>query len=570
MLYHIWMEAISRHAPLALVKKACYLAIPGFFLCALPCAVAEGESTWRSSLFPADWKPGDSDSAGRFLHDFSYAGYRRGEEPIPEDRAGTWFDATKEPFSADPSGVADSTAGIQAALDAAGQAGGGVVYLPAGTYRVAPQGEAKFALQLSGNNVVLKGAGKDRTFLFNDSIQMRNKSVVGLCPKTPVWWTSERMPKSQITGDLPKPTRTIPVADVSLFAPGDLVLVRSDITQRFIDEVGMTGIWKAGAAYPPGIIYCRRVTAIDPGSQTVEVDVPLRGFLRVADNARVAKAEKAEPLMESGIEDFSIGMRQHPGGGLDDDDSKNATPGTTAYEIFRAAAVVFDSAENCWARRIGTFRPESNPDNYHLLSHGLRIFRSRQLTVEDCEFSFPQYRGEGGNGYMFTLYGNDCLLKGCTGEAGRHNYSLGEMSANGNVIVRCKAKDGRLPSDFHMFFSLANLFDSTSCDGDFLQAILRTASNHGVTTTQSVFWNTQGLRYQPPVGEYRGHPTRNPQVIVMSEQWGDGYVIGTRGPASEVRTTNFAEGIGKGDNLEPPSLYEEQLRLRLAEKKGGR
>ena len=43
---------------------------------------------------------------------------------------------TDPPFNADPTGVADSTAAIQAALDAVGDMGGGTVFLPAGVYRV--------------------------------------------------------------------------------------------------------------------------------------------------------------------------------------------------------------------------------------------------------------------------------------------------------------------------------------------------------------------------------------------------------------------------------------------------
>ena len=38
---------------------------------------------WRSSLYPEDWTPGFADAQGRFLHDFSYAGYHKGEALIP-------------------------------------------------------------------------------------------------------------------------------------------------------------------------------------------------------------------------------------------------------------------------------------------------------------------------------------------------------------------------------------------------------------------------------------------------------------------------------------------------------
>ncbi|MFC3801395.1 S-layer homology domain-containing protein [Cohnella sp. GCM10012308] len=46
------------------------------------------------------------------------------------------FDATAAPYNADRGGVVDASAAIQQALDAAGDADGGTVYLPAGIYRV--------------------------------------------------------------------------------------------------------------------------------------------------------------------------------------------------------------------------------------------------------------------------------------------------------------------------------------------------------------------------------------------------------------------------------------------------
>ena len=44
-----------------------------------------------------------------------------------------WISVTAAPYSADPTGVADSTTAISNALSAI-PTGGGVVYLPAGTY----------------------------------------------------------------------------------------------------------------------------------------------------------------------------------------------------------------------------------------------------------------------------------------------------------------------------------------------------------------------------------------------------------------------------------------------------
>ena len=90
---------------------------------------------WRSSLYPDDWQPGVADSADRFLHDFSYAGYHRGEKPIPDIR-GQAVDVTQAPYRADPTGQKNSTVAIQSAIDSVAESGGGVVFLNAGTYRI--------------------------------------------------------------------------------------------------------------------------------------------------------------------------------------------------------------------------------------------------------------------------------------------------------------------------------------------------------------------------------------------------------------------------------------------------
>jgi hypothetical protein len=76
-------------------------------------------------------------------------------------------------FGADPTGAADSTSAIQQAIDAVGAAGGGVVHLPPGNYRIMPQASvnvdaamAEAALFINHDNVTLQGAGMLATRLF--------------------------------------------------------------------------------------------------------------------------------------------------------------------------------------------------------------------------------------------------------------------------------------------------------------------------------------------------------------------------------------------------------------------
>ncbi len=98
-------------------------------------AASLNSQTWRSSLYPDNWSPGYSDSKGRFLHDFSFAGYHGGMEIIPQNSKKIVV-VTLTPYNADKTGVVDATVAIQKAIDYVGQNGGGVVFLPAGEYSI--------------------------------------------------------------------------------------------------------------------------------------------------------------------------------------------------------------------------------------------------------------------------------------------------------------------------------------------------------------------------------------------------------------------------------------------------
>ena len=98
--------------------------------------------------------------AGRepVLPDFSYAGYRDSNEPLPDIEArvaqGPVFRVTD--FGAVPDDGQFDDAGIQAAIDAASERGG-VVLFPPGRFQILSDGEAR-GLSIRAPNVVLKGS----------------------------------------------------------------------------------------------------------------------------------------------------------------------------------------------------------------------------------------------------------------------------------------------------------------------------------------------------------------------------------------------------------------------------
>ncbi|MBC8009630.1 MAG: hypothetical protein H7067_06000 [Burkholderiales bacterium] len=534
-------------------------------------------ATWRSELYPVDGY--DSSAANletdKVIQDFSYAGYRAGEAPIP-DVAGPVIDGTAAPYGADPMGVRDATAAIQAALDAAGHAGGGVVYLPAGTYRISVSKDAQQALLLEHPNVVLRGAGRDRTFLVNTTFDdMRRKMVVRVRGPVAAGFRSVGTHRVALSRDLLNSTRVIPVADTAPFAVGDTVVVRNDITDEWIAEHGEPA-WEGQGARLGGLTYRRTVTAVDAPAGTITVDAPTRYALKLRDQARVHRLASA-PLAEVGLEDFSIGNVQHPGEAWGEED--NTKEGTPAYSVSGAFFIGVELARDCWVRRVSSFRPEGNTSTAHLLSGGIALTGATQVTVEDCVMGRPQYGGGGGNGYMYRL-GNtgECLIQHSEARFARHGFVISGIGSSGNVVHDClDAETGRATgasgsyatsgkgSDHHMHFSQANLIDAFTADGSWFEARYRpygSAPKHFLTAVHSVFWNTRGI------GD-------GPAAVVRSEQARYGYVIGTRGERSGVELPRRApagtdpvdhvEGEGKGDTLEPASLFLDQRARRLGQ-----
>jgi hypothetical protein len=563
------------------------LGMVSFFAGAAPASkqqhLASVDAPWRSALYPPDWNPTDKKfETDKLIQDFSYAGYRRGEVALPQIR-GPIFDAVRD-FGADASGQTDSTAAIQKAINAAG-VHGGVVYLAAGTFKVAPQENDSYALRIAADNVVLRGAGKNRTFLFNDSTAMRGRSIVLVQSSSANWNAKpEGSPETLVTRDLLTPTTVVPVADVSGFTVGDWIILRADATDEFIAEHNMTDLWAGKNAALGGVKFLRQITAIDGAGSTLRIDVPLRYYLKTRDKARIHKA--APHIEEVGLEHFSIGNREHSAtlGWSENDYSSN--PENGAYAVHGAYAVSFFMARNCWMTDVASYQPAVNTGKTQVLSCGVGLTHSRSITLQNCDFARPQYGGGGGNGYMYRLTNaQECLLQNCTASHARHGFVFSLMATSGNVIhggmaqfsgeqVAGWGKTNGTGSDHHMHLSQSNLIDNVSIRQDYFTAAYRGRWGgvpHGQSAVHSVFWNLNGLEYI----QGRGYLGDSP-FIVQSEQARYGYIIGTRGPAAGVSLAgrdnggnpermaplDHVEGEGRGDRLTPASLYLDQVSRR--------
>ncbi|MFT6400563.1 MAG: hypothetical protein ACJAYU_005341 [Bradymonadia bacterium] len=364
----------------------------------------------------------------------------------------------------------------------------------------------------------------------------------------------------QITADASSRAWFVEVEPGVDLSVGDDVEVGWTITPEFVAQHGMTDVW--GPFNDTWQTFFQRtVVSIErgAGADRVWLDIPLRYPIQTRDGPSIHRVTGL--LREFGIE--SLGLA-------------NAVDRESAWAHDRVSVLQLVDLVDCWVRDVHSFAPPSaadgDDDAPHLQSGGIRIEASKRVTVQDTHLASAQNRGGGGNGYLFEIRrSNEILTRDCTARAGRHNFIQNwGFGTSGCVWLRIHSSDGRGQttmdggvfttglSEFHHSLATANLIDASIID-DGWGAVNRThwSSGAGHSASENVAWNTTG----------RG--------VLRWYNFGHGYVIGT-GPAIDVATTivlpnsggtepeDYTEGLGRGELLQPVSLYEDQRALRLA------
>ncbi len=487
---------------------------------------------WYSSLYPEDWTPDYTDSQGRFLHDFSYAGYQNGEEALPSIENEPHFSVVD--YGARPDGQEDATLAFQEAINAA--ALGGVVWIPEGIYRI------DGLLTIEHSAVILAGEGPEKSRLwFTKNTNMTDQSSILF--KGVV----EQGLETPLSQEVDRRAMDVFVENSEGFGVGQDVALGWVITDAFVEEHGMSDYWTVfnGQWIP---FFRRELTAV--AGDRISLDVPSRYLAKLRDHASLRIEEGY--LSACGVQDIAIA---------------NAIPLSDALLFDRAHAIQLEGTKDCWIKNVHSFAP---PDQtHHLQSGGIKVLSSKRVTITDSRMEQAQNRGGGGNGYLFEVsQSSEILIQDSVGIAGRHNFIQNwGFGTSGCVFLRTDSREGVSEgalsstgfSEFHHSLAMANLIDSSTAE-DGWKAVNRLfySSGAGHTATENVFWNIQG------------------SGALYSYQYGQGYVIGSSDIAIYTEVSNvyesfgtdpedFSEGIGEGPTLLPPSLYEDQLRRRLSD-----
>ncbi len=340
-------------------------------------------------------------------------------EIIPADRKVDWSPGvqggipevpivkvvTDPPYNAVPNDGLDDRAAIQNAIDDAYAAGGGAVFLPAGTYDIQSRTATDGALVLK-SDVVIRGEGADRTQMQFD-LSAYTDDVAGF--KVLAYNYSAFTP---VTGGFSKGSQTITVSDPSLFNVGDYAEIEMENDSRISNED-----WALNAV---GEV----VKIVGVSGNQLALEKPLNyGY----DAARNPHIRRMAVVRDAGIERMYL----------------------TRLDSGPGQLIFFYNVANVWVREV---------ESYKVLNSHVYARAAYQCEVRDSYFHEAWGYGSGGEGYGVNLvkHVTNCLVEnnifrylrhpivvqvGASGNVFSYNYSLDRQSTLTDVSVH-----GHFPS----------------------------------------------------------------------------------------------------------------------------
>ncbi|GAB4516550.1 MAG: hypothetical protein OHK0046_22100 [Anaerolineae bacterium] len=245
-------------------------------------------------------------------------------------------------------GVTDDSQAFLNAIESVGNAGGGAIYIPEGTYLITQQ------LRISKSNIVLRGAGSDKTSLKlnitenSDAISFRRYEGYGAF--------------AAVVAGYERGSTTLTVDDPAKFKVGDYIEITQDNAAWMFTQPQFDKDWADEA-----VGQMLQVTAITGNNLTI--DTPL--FLTYSPALNV-RARSIREVKYAGIENLHI-VRVDPD---------------------NAVIMDFRSCVYCWVKNIES--------EYAFRIH-VRLERCYHCEVRDSYFHHAHAYGDGGQGYGVSL-----------------------------------------------------------------------------------------------------------------------------------------------------------------------
>lgn len=503
-------------------KRHVYLIL--LSLSAVTAAVAEPPpgAVLHSGLWGEDgerWDP-----AGR-LPDFSYAGYRRGEAPLPTREP----EASVKDFGAMGDGIADDTQAFQKALR---EAAGKTIRVPAGTYLITD------ILEIAASNTVLQGEDRERSRLkftkpLNEVKPNWGATTTGQPTSNYSWsggfvWVrgqlaSERLATVQSAAS--RGSRELTLSSVAGISVGDDVrlAMRDDAEKSLAQHLYQADAGPIENLERTSVSFAARVTNVDASRQRIEFDRPLPTDVEPRWGPALYKALSS--VEEVGIERLTFEFPDQP------------YKGHFTELGFNAVAV---SGRNCWIQDIHVRNCDSGIFLSGTNSTLTRVLFTSQRQTEQSRWA------SGHHG--ITLGGQDNLLSDFSFQTRFMHDITVSRGSSGNVAMRGSGLD--LCFDHHRYAPHSNLFT----DIDLGEGKRMFQSGGGAALGRhSAAWET-----------FWGIRSRRPQT--WPKGWGPDLMNLVGLPAQEAAAT-AEQGRwfepADAEQLWPRNLYTAQLNKRL-------
>ena len=479
---------------------------------------------------------GERWAAGSRLPDVSFAGYRRGEEPIPEPAVA----ASVTDYGAVGDGEADDTEAFVAAIE---DVSDGAIHVPRGEYRITD------VIRIQHSNVVLRGDGPDATTLvmetpLNDIEPDWGSTAHGRRTSNYSWSGGFiRVEGSYGTSDVAGVTANADRGDTEFtvaashdLAAGDRVEIHQEDTEdqslcRYLYAGDPGDIEDIGDGATTALV----ADVVDVDGPTVTIDRPLRTDLREEWSPTIRTFEPT--VTEVGIEELGFSFPAEPYDGH--------------FTELGYNPLAFDTVAHCWARNVHVHNGDNGP-----------FVRGRFCTLEGWTFDADRESDEGGcvGHHGVYLQDDDNVYRDFEYRV-QFIHDLSVAHCAGNVIA-----DGtgvNLCFDHHRWIPYANVY--TNIDATGLRELLPDEADLGRLWSSSggrqrgrhcaswgTFWNVRSaVQISPP-----------------PEGWGSSYlnVVGVDTDQDADRTDPAGalwwEPIDPAD-LTPQNIHVAQRNARL-------